>query len=455
MIIMGPDIKFQPRRNCARCNTELNESNTTKEHIIPNCLGGRLKPKFLLCKDCNQLFDATDSGLCNAFDFFDSFLLVKKDRRTGYRRILVKTSMGEMYLIGGQLEFVKQVIENPDGSKTIRALNPEKAWAILDGLRRKHGEAVQLRNLGRENVSDIRIPINIISPSAWRGIAKILFDATYCFNNEYQPVKNLIREILDSPWEDVSRTCPITFAPERVIENFPTELDPNKWLFYHSVIIEYRPRERCIIGIVQIYNMPYIALIESAYDGEVGCIGYFINPLTGESKKEEINEEIHMSKVELEHCIQNWLTSDTLSLFKERLGHSATTTIHHNEFERAFDSAAKETNIAEGELITEEFINNLIDRLMNSSMVRNVIHAKTFPNRVLRVLYDHLSQWLTLSQIQSNLREKNICVPIQQIESALNVLKADPERISDPFQLEQRDNNGILEVRVIYPINHS
>ena len=56
---------------CYLCGTLLNESNRSVEHIIPNAIGGHLKSKNLLCKDCNsntgQKIDAEISKQLNFF----------------------------------------------------------------------------------------------------------------------------------------------------------------------------------------------------------------------------------------------------------------------------------------------------------------------------------------------------------------------------------------------------
>lgn len=39
---------------CYLCGKLLNEANSSVEHIIPNAIGGHLKSKNLLCKDCNS-----------------------------------------------------------------------------------------------------------------------------------------------------------------------------------------------------------------------------------------------------------------------------------------------------------------------------------------------------------------------------------------------------------------
>ena len=39
---------------CFYCGNNIDESNKTEEHIIPNYIGGKLKTKNILCKDCNS-----------------------------------------------------------------------------------------------------------------------------------------------------------------------------------------------------------------------------------------------------------------------------------------------------------------------------------------------------------------------------------------------------------------
>ena len=39
---------------CYLCGMLLSESNRSLEHIIPNAIGGHLKSKDLICKNCNS-----------------------------------------------------------------------------------------------------------------------------------------------------------------------------------------------------------------------------------------------------------------------------------------------------------------------------------------------------------------------------------------------------------------
>lgn len=41
-------------QSCAICGVCITASNNTREHIIQNALGGRLKVRGVLCKECNS-----------------------------------------------------------------------------------------------------------------------------------------------------------------------------------------------------------------------------------------------------------------------------------------------------------------------------------------------------------------------------------------------------------------
>jgi hypothetical protein len=263
-----------------------------------------------------------------------------------------------------------------------------------------------------------------------------------------------LRTILERPWEEVQTQCPISFAPGQFNEfGFPPGIDPNSWSFFHSVIIGYRPTERCIIGFVQIYNMPYIALIDGNYQGEAGCKGYYVNPLTGDDKIVEENQSIPITRENLEENIENWLTSDTITLFRQRLAQNNTTAIYINDIERTFQEAGRRVGLNEGEPLNEAFIAQFVNLIENTSLVMNHVYAITFPNRVFEVLVDLSEkdpkpQWFNLSQIQNGLQKIGFTSSFELIEIAIDILKEEPDRIGCLFELEQRVNNGILEVKL-------
>lgn len=54
--------------NCRGCGTVLTAANDSEAHIIPKALGGRLKPKGIICRTCNTALDrVADNALIEAF----------------------------------------------------------------------------------------------------------------------------------------------------------------------------------------------------------------------------------------------------------------------------------------------------------------------------------------------------------------------------------------------------
>jgi len=89
---------------CRLCETGLNTDNDSAAHIIPSALGGRLKPKGILCQKCNALLgDLADDRLVKAFGAWPSILAVERDRSSHPAHIL-NTRAGE------------KVRLNPDGT---------------------------------------------------------------------------------------------------------------------------------------------------------------------------------------------------------------------------------------------------------------------------------------------------------------------------------------------------
>jgi hypothetical protein len=72
---------MEKRETCIVCDRLVSDTSPlSKTHLIPNALGGRLKPQ-LACMECNtQLNDIADMGLVQSLSCFAKQLDVKRDR---------------------------------------------------------------------------------------------------------------------------------------------------------------------------------------------------------------------------------------------------------------------------------------------------------------------------------------------------------------------------------------
>ena len=83
---------------CAICNELINENNNSKEHIIPNSIGGRKVVKNFICNDCNNFTGETwDSELFKQLAPFCTMFGIERHRGE-VAPLKVKTYSGKEFL---------------------------------------------------------------------------------------------------------------------------------------------------------------------------------------------------------------------------------------------------------------------------------------------------------------------------------------------------------------------
>lgn len=123
---------------CYLCGCEITKKNESKEHIIPNALGGRQKSKILLCKKCNNDTGRFEEELCKVLNFFISAFQVKRERG----KIPVIKAITE----SGEKIYLKEGLKPERATKVdlhkgfIRAANDDNAKRALLGMKKKNPE---------------------------------------------------------------------------------------------------------------------------------------------------------------------------------------------------------------------------------------------------------------------------------------------------------------------------
>jgi hypothetical protein len=89
---------------CYKCEDELIDDNKSKEHIIPNSLGGRLNSYSLICKKCNNDFGNTiDEVLFNQLGFAADVVVKNKNRAKDNVKVILETAVGKKVAVGHAL----------------------------------------------------------------------------------------------------------------------------------------------------------------------------------------------------------------------------------------------------------------------------------------------------------------------------------------------------------------
>ncbi|WP_093554400.1 HNH endonuclease [Pseudoduganella namucuonensis] len=84
-------------RKCALCASVLSGTNRTKEHIIPNAIGGRKKTTGFICNDCNRMFgESWDAELARQLNWFSLSIGISRERGEPPKQI-VQTIEGDRY----------------------------------------------------------------------------------------------------------------------------------------------------------------------------------------------------------------------------------------------------------------------------------------------------------------------------------------------------------------------
>ncbi|MFZ2452159.1 MAG: HNH endonuclease [Methylovulum miyakonense] len=72
---------FIEKFKCALCDCEITNDTDSKEHVIPQSIGGRLVVKGFICKVCNNTKgDSWDAELARLLNFFSLFLGISRER---------------------------------------------------------------------------------------------------------------------------------------------------------------------------------------------------------------------------------------------------------------------------------------------------------------------------------------------------------------------------------------
>lgn len=152
--------------NCYICNTPLDKNNETVEHIILNGIGGRLKSKKLICKQCNStLGSSSDAALSESLAFITDCLHIKKERDNEHK-LCMKDEAGDEIIVhngGKELELKHPSVEKQEVKEginyEIKARNKEELKKILEGMVKKHEmTAEQVENVLKESNTTIKRP---------------------------------------------------------------------------------------------------------------------------------------------------------------------------------------------------------------------------------------------------------------------------------------------------------
>jgi hypothetical protein len=281
---------------CYLCAELITEENKSREHIIPNCIGGRLTSFNILCKSCNTGFSIYDAEFCKLGSVLATAFGIKKQRGHLLTHKAIKESDGTEQIMHKEGDTLWAGHLNPVHSQDGQSLSfdvfgVKRARQEMERLKKElEGKGFQIhditftRNYKEDDIDSYIVPCDYDVPSLLRGVCKILVGFYYEKTGDLDQVSSII-EFLKVGDENY-------FSRESKLQ-IPRGDNP-----CHTIIVWGSKEERILYGYFEMFNeVGYEVLMNSEYEGENLAFNYRYDLKT--EKPIEFDLKLWVDKAEL------------------------------------------------------------------------------------------------------------------------------------------------------------
>ncbi|WP_375176790.1 HNH endonuclease [Marinobacter mobilis] len=272
---------------CALCEKEITQENDTKEHLIPNAIGGRRKLKGFICESCNNTSgDDWESALAKQLNPLSLFFGISRERGEAPSQLFETTGSDRLKLnLHGSMDIEKPLysetpLESGSGVQIqIKARSMPEAKRMLQGVKRKYPQ-VDLNELLDNAKSEssycsdmLKFNLSFGGHEAGRSIVK---SALALAVSSGIPAE-ICGEATNYLRKEDSEACFGYFYASDLIKNRPEGIP------LHCVSIKGCSKTKQVIGYVEYFGVQRVVLcLSDSYEGEDISNTYAINPITGE-----------------------------------------------------------------------------------------------------------------------------------------------------------------------------
>jgi len=260
------------------CDIEITDKNDTKEHIIPNAIGGRRKVSGFICDDCNNKSGSNwEAELAKQLNPLSLLFDVQRERGKAPSQIF-GTSPGEKVKLhnDGQMEQVTPTYKETRTGERVHihmtARNEKEARKRIKGVKKKYPDA----NIDWQVKHEIRYssePINVNLSFGGLEVGRSLVKSALAVVFECGIDPHCCEEALGYLKHDAEPCFGYFYSSDPII-------DRPMGMPLHCIYVKGDPVEKLIIGYVEFFGYQRVALcLSSNYQGQSfeGC--YAINPL--------------------------------------------------------------------------------------------------------------------------------------------------------------------------------
>ena len=345
---------------CALCRKPFAVGDGSREHIIPNAIGGRKKVAGFLCRDCNsRTGQEWDSELARQLNPVSNLLGIKRERGSP-PTMVVETLAGRRlrHESGGRMtrHRVEISVEEIDGELRVSGSAPSTK-ELKKHLRRQARRDPRLKGVDlmshavatREyEPSPMHIELGFGDVAAGRSVVKSCVALAHLVGVRLDDLEQA-REFLrgkDAP-------CFGYYNETDVVSDRPGGV------FFHCVHVQGNARTGMVVGYVEYFGyMRIVVGLSDAYRGSGFAETYAVDPVAGTDLEISVNlpdftaqdiEDIYeYKKVDFEVCgkaIEPLIESYQGTARKREIGRIV---------DEAFDYAGEECGVQLGDEIPEE-----------------------------------------------------------------------------------------------------
>lgn len=271
---------------CIICDVTITSQNDSKEHIIPNSIGGRKKISGFLCAKCNNLSGRNwDAELAKQLHPLSLFFNIEREKGTVPDRI-VQTTNGEEYILSadGKMTISKptySVNKTEKGTEfNITARSESELRKILNNMKRKNPKMdidklmQQAKFTSSYPSAHIHHNLTFGGTSSGRSIVKTALAMAKLSGIEPKNCEQAMAYLLN----EKGKACFGYFYESDIIINRPVGLP------IHCVYLKGDPDTNLLLSYVEYFGIQRtVVCLSNNYKGKALENHYAINPQNSKS----------------------------------------------------------------------------------------------------------------------------------------------------------------------------
>jgi hypothetical protein len=342
------------------CEKRLSDETGSREHIIPNSIGGRKKVSGFLCVTCNSTSGQSwESALAEQMKPLSLFFRVKRDRGDTPSQAF-QTANGREWVLksDGSLNLPRPVFNETKTYKgveiNISARDMAEAKKMLKGVARKYPQLdinellEKAKTVSTYPQDQIRLNLSFGGLDAGRSFVKTalaLLSTTSASPSECEHAVQFLKEEQAEP-------CFGYYYEKDLVVGRPTGVP------VHCVHVNGDPDSQLVRGYLEYFGvMRVVMCLSSSYSGDEFSATYSVNPVTGEELDLAVDLDLTSSEITKAYDYEMWDGNAVRQAMGAVIGPTLENQ-HEEEKERVLNEAVQyafdNCGAIEGEELTEE-----------------------------------------------------------------------------------------------------